>query len=739
MSEVITVAPLQSTDDCLFDSTSHPYAPSRSTMARRRPAARKEELAEAAKGAARAAGSMQSAPGSSTLASEQFLHAPSPAPGSTPLAVYAAPLGLMICIVTTLLNVAFLFGRFNMQDAVVLVTTACLTGIRTWGSMALLALYIWASILDMPGACHDRGERNFRYDRRFTWIAQGYFDAWTIAGMAERSTWVWPWLARCLRWLTYLYLPATFVTFFRNRTQANADTDQLLEAMYVRGVRHMLWELLKVGWPGSSGWGTQDVLTWVTHPTRWLQVPGQLLKVPSDVLQSVWGLTARPQLWMLLQCATLWSQWKFVVYMWAFKTGVLPRAHQLHRQERDAAEVLEEEVWVLAKVESVLDLLEGLLKSQGCKERWSDFWACLVKDPDFRARMRVQLGNACYDAYHIWWHVYTPLAGTLVLRLTTAARRLLNAIRNFFKGMQTRGQRVIDTLMGNDPDFEPLSNSAPRGRKRPAAATAAQIGRDDKKQTASLASTRGEVADSLKQGGLAESSQPMPASDQSEQWETVASGHKKKGKKKAGLAVAQGPPKLPPYTVTKNARARVHDSSQPAPEKAEALSSTTKQEPSTPAPTTASPPAIRSQTASPREAAQASADSHPDALLSDLISGIARTASSQSQPAGAAGPPAAESAGEGPVRSVRLQPRGVPASATGPAVPTGLCIFCWERPIGTILAPCGHRALCRECYMGLKDQAAPDHPLCPVCRRSVPAYVDVDHIYDVIIHGETGC
>merc|ERR1719218_582581 len=49
-----------------------------------------------------------------------------------------------------------------------------------------------------------------------------------------------------------------------------------------------------------------------------------------------------------------------------------------------------------------------------------------------------------------------------------------------------------------------------------------------------------------------------------------------------------------------------------------------------------------------------------------------------------------------------------------------VCAKCYSNPINVCLLPCGHTAICRQCYSGLK------HKLCPICYAPVNMIVTED-------------
>ena len=54
-----------------------------------------------------------------------------------------------------------------------------------------------------------------------------------------------------------------------------------------------------------------------------------------------------------------------------------------------------------------------------------------------------------------------------------------------------------------------------------------------------------------------------------------------------------------------------------------------------------------------------------------------------------------------------------------------LCIICQSNPTKIILAPCGHRCLCQECYKEKKNEIKK----CPLCIK--PVQLCLENIYDI--------
>lgn len=55
----------------------------------------------------------------------------------------------------------------------------------------------------------------------------------------------------------------------------------------------------------------------------------------------------------------------------------------------------------------------------------------------------------------------------------------------------------------------------------------------------------------------------------------------------------------------------------------------------------------------------------------------------------------------------------------------GQCVFCFDAPKATTLAPCGHRALCADCTKQLLRMRGEGEgrPNCPICRNEVESYI----------------
>ena len=49
------------------------------------------------------------------------------------------------------------------------------------------------------------------------------------------------------------------------------------------------------------------------------------------------------------------------------------------------------------------------------------------------------------------------------------------------------------------------------------------------------------------------------------------------------------------------------------------------------------------------------------------------------------------------------------------------CAICYDDCKKTILAPCGHKAICKGCTQKLMGSTA--HPKCPICRKGVQSYI----------------
>lgn len=50
------------------------------------------------------------------------------------------------------------------------------------------------------------------------------------------------------------------------------------------------------------------------------------------------------------------------------------------------------------------------------------------------------------------------------------------------------------------------------------------------------------------------------------------------------------------------------------------------------------------------------------------------------------------------------------------------CSVCISRPKSTILAPCGHRCLCKRCLRTIMQKDL-DQRNCPVCREQIESFV----------------
>mmetsp|Transcript_38637 Transcript_38637/g.84027 ORF Transcript_38637/g.84027 Transcript_38637/m.84027 type:complete len:151 (+) Transcript_38637:230-682(+) len=53
------------------------------------------------------------------------------------------------------------------------------------------------------------------------------------------------------------------------------------------------------------------------------------------------------------------------------------------------------------------------------------------------------------------------------------------------------------------------------------------------------------------------------------------------------------------------------------------------------------------------------------------------------------------------------------------------CAICYDDCRKTILAPCGHKALCKGCTHKLISSTA--YPRCPICRKGVQSYIEKEY------------
>ncbi|KAK9819603.1 hypothetical protein WJX72_000171 [[Myrmecia] bisecta] len=357
---------------------------------------------------------------------------------------YLLALGMAAAVAVTLLNIAVLVSRCGSkgpagpvsepqwqrrvlskprrmvatvnspmtQDAVALMATIFLSGVNMWGSTGLVAVYAWCTAADTWRASSSRGRDSFLYARGFSWIAQGYYGAWSLRWTAER--WLWPRLARLAAWLPFLYLPAAIMTFLRTTQRSSISLDIFLELLYLLGARDVVWRLtsslgltlLPARGLGHTGWGVLDACKVLVIPTRWQGVLQRLLLLPRDTLQAIWSAVTTPrQLWMVLQCAVFWSQWKFVLRTCHAKRQArpLPRAGTPAFEDMAYDMTHQQDVWILVQVDGMLRHMQLQYLLRLCRldfthTSWTHFLRSVVTTASARAAARARLRRRLREA-----------------------------------------------------------------------------------------------------------------------------------------------------------------------------------------------------------------------------------------------------------------------------------------------------------------------------------------------------